>query len=195
MISAEEALETAPRVARRLEPITVPLHEALGKELAEEIPAADPLPPFPASIKDGYAVVAADGSGEHPVITESRAGNDGLGVTVTPGNCCLCDDRRQIRDSNRSMLLAAAVQQNYKIVDLGIAWDDEPDIILTSGGVSMGDRDFVKPLLQKRGKVHFEKVCMKPGKPVTFAEINPGETADGVKDKNNSYLLCSRIRV
>ena len=36
-------------------------------------------------VQDGYAVVAADGPGEYPVITESRAGNDGLGVTVTPG--------------------------------------------------------------------------------------------------------------
>lgn len=36
-------------------------------------------------MQDGYAVVAADGPGEYPVITESRAGNDGVGVTVTPG--------------------------------------------------------------------------------------------------------------
>lgn len=78
----------------------------------------------------------------------------------------------QIRDSNRSMLLAAALQQQCKVVDLGIARDDEEiiervldgafsagiDILLTSGGVSMGDRDFVKPLLQKRGKVYFDKV-------------------------------------
>lgn len=78
----------------------------------------------------------------------------------------------QIRDSNRSMLLAAAAQQQCKVVDLGIARDDEEiiervldgafsagiDILLTSGGVSMGDRDFVKPLLQKRGKVYFDKV-------------------------------------
>lgn len=36
-------------------------------------------------MQDGYAVVAADGPGEYPVITESRAGNDGVDVTVTPG--------------------------------------------------------------------------------------------------------------
>ncbi|KAG5566418.1 hypothetical protein RHGRI_002107 [Rhododendron griersonianum] len=36
-------------------------------------------------VADGYAVVATDGPGEYPVITESRAGNDGVGVTVTPG--------------------------------------------------------------------------------------------------------------
>lgn len=36
-------------------------------------------------LQDGYAVVASDGPGEYPIITESRAGNDGLGVIVVPG--------------------------------------------------------------------------------------------------------------
>lgn len=36
-------------------------------------------------LQDGYAVIASDGPGEYPVITESRAGDDGLGITVTPG--------------------------------------------------------------------------------------------------------------
>lgn len=36
-------------------------------------------------MQDGYAVVASDGPGDYPVIAEARAGNDGLGVTVTPG--------------------------------------------------------------------------------------------------------------
>ena len=90
----------------------------------------------------------------------------------------LCDlevkliDLLQIRDSNRAMILAAAVQQQCKVLDLGIARDDEDelerildtalsagiDILLTSGGVSMGDKDFVKPLLAKRGTVHYSKV-------------------------------------
>lgn len=70
------------------------------------------------------------------------------------------------------MILAAATQQQCKVLDLGIARDDEEElksvldsavsagihILLTSGGVSMGDRDFVKPLLEKRGKVYFHKV-------------------------------------
>ena len=78
----------------------------------------------------------------------------------------------QIRDSNRAMLVAAVMQQQRKVVDLGIVRDDRKelervldeaissgvDIILSSGGVSMGDRDFVKPLLKEKGKVHFSKV-------------------------------------
>jgi molybdopterin biosynthesis enzyme len=46
---------------------------------------------------------------------------------------------------------------------------DEADALLTSGGVSMGDLDLVKPLLETIGQVHFGRVYAKPGKPVTFA--------------------------
>lgn len=51
MISPEEALRKVLSVAQRLPPVTVPLHEALGKVLAEDIRAPDPLPPYPASVK------------------------------------------------------------------------------------------------------------------------------------------------
>ena len=78
----------------------------------------------------------------------------------------------QIRDSNRAMLLMAAMQQHCKVLDLGIVRDDKAelervidtavssgiDILLTSGGVSMGDKDFVKPLLKEKGTVYFSKV-------------------------------------
>ena len=88
----------------------------------------------------------------------------------------------QIRDSNRAMLLAAIHAAGGEPVDLGISGDTqealelrvhrglkEADILLTSGGVSMGDLDLVKPLLEHAGTVHYGRVRMKPGKPVTFA--------------------------
>jgi hypothetical protein len=48
--------------------------EALGRVLAEDVLAKDPLPPFPASIKDGYAVLASDGAGKRKVLGTSIAG-------------------------------------------------------------------------------------------------------------------------
>jgi gephyrin len=48
--------------------------EALGHVLAEDVFAKDPLPPFPASIKDGYAVLASDGAGKRQVLGSSVAG-------------------------------------------------------------------------------------------------------------------------
>jgi gephyrin len=88
----------------------------------------------------------------------------------------------QIRDSNRAMLVAAIAAAGGEALDLGIAGDrlevisasierglHEADILLTSGGVSMGDLDLIKPLFEQAGTVHFGRLRMKPGKPCTFA--------------------------
>jgi len=91
-----------------------------------------------------------------------------------------------IRDSNRSMLFSALKQAGISdVLDLGIARDvkgdllakvqrgiDEADILITSGGVSMGELDLLKPTLEKQGKIHFGRVLMKPGKPLTFATVD-----------------------
>ena len=102
----------------------------------------------------------------------------------------------RIYDSNRPLLLAAAASVGAEAIDLGIAGDDAGALeravdaalasgvhaLVCSGGVSMGDRDLVKPLLERRGVVHFGKVRMKPGKPLTFATIarrTPAAAAEG----------------
>lgn len=51
MVSVDEALRMVLAVAQGLLPVTVPLHNALGMVLAEDVRAPDPLPPYPASIK------------------------------------------------------------------------------------------------------------------------------------------------
>lgn len=89
-----------------------------------------------------------------------------------------------VRDSNRYALLAAARAAGCDTLSLGIARDDSTvqrtaieyglaraDVLLTSGGVSMGTRDLIKPLLAELGTVHFGRVSFKPGKPTTFATI------------------------
>ena len=45
------------------------------------------------------------------------------------------------------------------------------DIVITTGGVSMGDRDYVKPALEQHGNVYFGRLNMKPGKPTTFGQV------------------------
>jgi molybdenum cofactor synthesis domain-containing protein len=90
----------------------------------------------------------------------------------------------QIRDANRFTLMAAVRQAGAIPLDLGIVRDKtgsleemmaralaEADALLTSGGVSMGQLDLVKPYLTSRGTVHFGRVNTKPGKPVTFATV------------------------
>ena len=90
----------------------------------------------------------------------------------------------QIRDSNSYALAAAAQQAGFQPIRVGRIPDDEAtlraaildgvsqaDALLTSGGVSMGQRDLVKPLLEELGQVHFGRVATKPGKPITFATV------------------------
>ncbi len=61
--------------------------DAIGRILAKDVMAQDPLPPFPASMKDGYAVIAADGLGLRRVIGASIAGSQLGDVLVRPGFC------------------------------------------------------------------------------------------------------------
>lgn len=91
----------------------------------------------------------------------------------------------QIRDANRFALMAAVRQAGAEPLDLGVVRDKaglleetierglaEADALLTSGGVSMGQLDLVKPYLATRGTIHFGRVNTKPGKPVTFATVD-----------------------
>lgn len=87
MISVSQAVEI---VLSQAEPcLTEAIHtkNALGFVLGEDIHAKDPLPPFPASIKDGYAVVASDGAGLRAVAGDSTAGCSPGKLKVTSGIC------------------------------------------------------------------------------------------------------------
>lgn len=101
--------------------------------------------------------------------------------------------RGEVRDCNRPALMAAMGSWGYEVVDLGIARDKagaleegfraamkSVDVIVTSGGVSMGELDLLKPTLERSlgGTIHFGRVAMKPGKPTTFATV-PFKDASG----------------
>ncbi len=90
----------------------------------------------------------------------------------------------QIRDSNRFSLVLAAQQAGADVIWSGHAPDDESslkklllerieasDAVITSGGVSMGEKDYVKAILMEIAEVHFQRLFMKPGKPFNFATV------------------------
>jgi molybdenum cofactor synthesis domain-containing protein len=93
----------------------------------------------------------------------------------------------QIHDSNRRTLAALLRRDGFGVVDLGIARDQEADIearlrdgaarcdaVVTSGGVSMGEYDLVKAVLDRIGRMHWMQVAIRPAKPFAFGVI--GET-------------------
>ncbi len=90
----------------------------------------------------------------------------------------------QIYDSNRYTLHGMLTRLGVSFVDLGIIPDqpeaveqafltaaDQADVVITTGGVSVGDADYVKATLEKLGLVDFWKISMKPGKPLAFGRI------------------------
>jgi molybdopterin molybdotransferase len=282
----------------------VPLIDCYGRVLAADVVATAPLPAFPASAVDGFAVRAADGGKSLRVAGESAAGRpsesdlepgtamriltggvlpagadcvvmledvklDGDVVTVpgglhpgqnfhAPGADLRAGERvlpaglslgpaeiglaaalgladlpvgrrprvalmstgdelvevgerpgrGQIPDSNRWALLAALREAGAEVRLLGIGPDEpealrrlvtgalaQADVLVTSGGVSVGTHDLVKPLLESLGDVHVGRVKLKPGKPFTFATFPDGKLAFGLPGFPVSSLVTFEVFV
>jgi molybdenum cofactor synthesis domain-containing protein len=282
----------------------VPLGDAVGRVLAQEMRAPAQLPAFPASAVDGFAVRASDAGATLRVVGESAAGRP-LGTALEPGMAAriltggvvpdgadtvvMVEDVRldgetvtvpgglqpgtnfhrpgadvsagelvlgagvqlgpaeiglaaalgfpeldvyrrprvalmstgdelvevgmtpgvgQITDSNRWALLAALREAGADVRSLGIAPDapealrdlvvgalETADVVVTSGGVSVGTHDLVKPLLETLGTVHVGRVKLKPGKPFTFATLPDGKLGFGLPGFPVSSLVTFEVFV
>ena len=89
MITVKEAQDIVLKHVKgvNLQVETVDFLQAIDRVIAEDVKAVDPLPPFPASIKDGYAVVASDGDGLRSVVGFSNAGTIPSDFKLNPGSC------------------------------------------------------------------------------------------------------------
>ena len=89
-----------------------------------------------------------------------------------------------IYDSNRYTLYGMLERMGADIIDMGVIKDDlddleeafsiaaaNADVLITSGGVSVGEADYIKEILAKLGKVDFWKVAIKPGRPLAFGRV------------------------
>uniref|UniRef100_A0A8C4QC80 Gephyrin n=1 Tax=Eptatretus burgeri TaxID=7764 RepID=A0A8C4QC80_EPTBU len=237
LTSMDKAFITVLEMTPVLGTENVNYHDGFGRVLAQDVFAKDNLPPFPASMKDGYAVRAADGPGDRFVIGESNAGEP-PSQTVMPGQamrvsvgspipcgadavvpmentellkesddvwsselCCCNSVLTLLRLSCYSfvcymktftlvLFLLNRFSQPGKVRDsshLGIVGDNpddlltalnegiaHADVIVASGGVSLGDKDYFKQVLDidLNAQIHFGRVFMKPGLPTTFATLD-----------------------
>jgi molybdenum cofactor synthesis domain-containing protein len=304
LIDADEAAALVLEHTATLGVEQVRLAACSGRVLAEDLVAASPLPAFPSSAVDGYALRAADAGKTLRVLGESAAGRpfggrveagtaariltggsvpegadvvvmvedvrvDGdrvtvpsglhsgtnfhkvgddlragdrvlvagtqlgaaeIGLAAATGHAELGVRRRprvalmstgdelvevgrtpgpgQIPDSNRWALLAALSEAGAEVEVLGIA-PDEPsalrrlvekalensNVLVTSGGVSVGTHDLVKPLLESLGTVHVGRVKLKPGKPFTFATLGKEKVAFGLPGFPVSSLVTFEVFV
>jgi molybdopterin molybdotransferase len=96
----------------------------------------------------------------------------------------------EVYDSNRYTLFGMLTRFGCEILDMGVVRDDpaaleaafreaaaNADVIITSGGVSVGEADFVKQMMAQLGEVLFWKIAMKPGRPMAFGRIGDEQNA------------------
>lgn len=113
-----------------------------------------------------------------PVVAFFSTGDElkGVGQTLAPGD---------IYDSNRYILFGMLEKMGVECIDMGVVPDIKQeiedtlkeaaniaDLVITSGGASVGEADFIKIILDEIGQVGFWKIAMKPGKPLAFGHIN-----------------------
>ncbi|HJQ00819.1 MAG TPA: gephyrin-like molybdotransferase Glp [Jatrophihabitans sp.] len=132
-----------------------------------------------------------------------------VGVLVT-GDELITDGRPlqpgQIYESNRAMLMALLRTANCEPVDLGVAGDDVPalhrrlaaaiaecDVVLTSGGVSMGDSDPVKAVLDRLGRLNALQVAIRPAKPFAFGVLDGPTLLMGLPGNPVSSLVSFEL--
>jgi molybdopterin molybdotransferase len=150
-----------------------------GEDLKAGQPAlARGLPLRPADI----GLIASLGIGEVAVYRRLRVaffstGDELVSIGSVPAE-------GQIFDSNRYTIHGMLSRLGCEVLDMGVVRDDPrrleaafaeaaacADVVITSGGVSVGEADFVKDLLNKLGEVVFWKIAMKPGRPLAYGRV------------------------
>lgn len=113
----------------------------------------------------------------------------------------------KIHDANRYFLRALLSSANVEIDDLGIVGDSleslttaldramQSDILISSGGVSVGEADMLRKALSSSGQLQLWKILMKPGKPLTFGELHSGTRLFGLPGNPVSAMVTFTVFV
>lgn len=107
----------------------------------------------------------------------------------------------EIYDSNRHTIFAMLARMNADTLDLGVVPDSpdalaaamdaamSADIVIASGGASVGEKDYIRPALAARGEVLFWKVAMRPGRPLAFGKLGNADFF-GLPGNPASVMVC-----
>lgn len=127
-------------------------------------------------------LIASLGIGEVDVYRPLRVAFFSTGDELKPIGSTLGEG--EIHDSNRYTIHGMLTRLGCEVLDMGVVRDDpallerafreaaaNADVVITSGGVSVGEADFVKGMLARLGEVVFWKIAMKPGRPLAYGRI------------------------
>jgi molybdopterin molybdotransferase len=150
-----------------------------GEDLRQGEPALKRGQPLrPAEI----GLLASLGIGEVSVYRKLRVAFFSTGDELVPVGSSL--GAGQIYDSNRYTIYGMLTRLGCEVLDMGVIRDDpkaverafdeaaqSADVVITSGGVSVGEADYIKQILERLGEVLFWKIAMKPGRPLAYGRI------------------------
>jgi molybdenum cofactor synthesis domain-containing protein len=179
MVERTARVDDGRRVAIEAE---VPVGEAV-REAGDDLRRGDVVFEPGEVIGAGHlGVLAGIGAGEVLAHPRPRVGVLSTGDELVEAGQPLAPG--QIRDSNRATLLALVAQNGWHAVDLGLIRDDDAaitraisegasscDAVVTSGGVSMGDIDLVKVVLDRIGDMRWMQIAIRPAKPFAFGLV------------------------
>jgi len=184
MVERTRRLDDGTRVAIEA-PVAAGLHVRVA---GDDLRAGDDVFGPGEVITAGHlGVLAGIGVGEVLVHPRPRVGVLSTGDELVDGGGPLAPG--QIRDSNRATLLALVAQSGCMALDLGLIRDDDDaisnainegaatcDAVITSGGVSMGDLDLVKVVLDRLGDMRWMQIAIRPAKPFAFGLVGERST-------------------
>jgi molybdopterin molybdotransferase len=150
----------------------------------DDLGAGDPVVPSGIELTAGHlGLLAGVGRSHVRVVRRARVGVMSTGDELVEADAPLAPG--QIRDANRHSLLALVRELGCDAMDLGIVRDDADairtalvdgvascDALVTSGGVSMGDFDYVKVVLDELGEMDWMQVAIRPAKPLAFGTVD-----------------------
>ena len=151
---------------------------AAGEDLKAGVPVLKPGQPLRAA---ELGLISSLGIGEVKVRRRLRVAFFSTGDELASIGTALKEG--EVYDSNRYTLHGMLSRLGVEIVDMGVVRDDprelekafilgsKHDVIITTGGVSVGEADFIKQMMAKLGEVLFWKIAMRPGRPMAFGRV------------------------
>lgn len=149
-------------------------------------------------------VLATIGAGDVAAHRRPRVGVLSTGDELVSGSAPLGPG--QIRESNGRTLLALLAEDGFTPADLGVVPDDDGaitaaiergaatcDAVLTSGGVSMGDIDLVKVVLDRIGEMRWMQIAIRPAKPFAFGVVGNGTPVFGLPGNPVSSMVSYEL--
>ena len=168
--------------------VIIPAGQRRGQNLrraGEDLQAGRPAIPAGKKLRPAeIGIIASLGIGEVSVCRRVRVAIFSTGDELCSIGMPLAEG--VVYDSNRYTLWGMLARMGCEVIDMGVVKDDPAaleaafreaascsDAIITSGGVSVGEADFIKQLMAQLGEVAFWKIAMKPGRPMAFGRIQP----------------------